>query len=126
MAKKKEENILDGDTEVNIELDDMENLSDESSVSEEKEDAEASSVQEEIADEVVEMSEDLPIKLSAILGRKNVVLKDLLKLKVGQSIELDRAPNEFVDITANGKLIARGELVEIEGKLGVRIIKMLK
>ena len=126
MAKKKEENILDGDTEVNIELDDMENLSDESSVSEEKEDAEASSVQEEIADEVVEMSEDLPIKLSAILGRKNVVLKDLLKLKVGQSIELDRAPNEFVDITANGKLIARGEFVEIEGKLGVRIIKMLK
>ena len=53
-------------------------------------------------------------------------LKDLLKLKVGHAIDLERAPNEFVDLTANGKVIARGELVEIDGKLGVRIIKMLK
>ena len=81
---------------------------------------------EELTDEVVAMSDDVPVKLVAVLGRKNMVLKDLLKLKVGQAINLERAPNEFVDLVANGKLIARGELVEIDGKLGVRVIKMIK
>lgn len=121
MAKKKEE-VLDGDTEINLNLDDLsgDDL-------EESGELKASVEEEEgIFDEAAAMSEDLPVKLAAVLGKKNVLLKDLLKMKIGQAIELDRAPNEFVDITANGKLIARGELVEIEGKLGVRIIKILK
>lgn len=80
----------------------------------------------DVTDTVADMTEDLPIHLVAVLGRKKMALGDLLKLKVGQSIHLDRAPNEFVDIEANGKLVARGELVEIDGKLGVRIIKLLK
>ncbi|MBI5300302.1 MAG: FliM/FliN family flagellar motor switch protein, partial [Deltaproteobacteria bacterium] len=80
----------------------------------------------DFVDEAVHMSEDMPVKLVAVLGKKNILLKDLLRLKVGQSIDLERAPNEFVDLMANGKLVARGELVEIDGKLGVRIIKMLK
>jgi len=80
----------------------------------------------DFVDEAVHMSEDMPVKLVAVLGKKNILLKDLLRLKVGHSIDLERAPNEFVDLMANGKLVARGELVEIDGKLGVRIIKMLK
>lgn len=131
MAKKKEtgsEEILDRDTEINIDLGDFENLAEESEVKTATKKVENLSDENdgEISDEAMTMSEDLPVKLMAVLGKKSVVLKDLLKMKVGQAIELDRAPNEFVDITANGKLIARGELVEIEGKLGVRIIKMLK
>lgn len=77
-------------------------------------------------DEAVSLSDDVPVKLAAVLGNKNLVLKDLLKLKVGQTIDLERPANEFVDLTANGKLVARGELVEIDGKMGVRIIKMVK
>lgn len=130
MEKKKEE-VIDGDTETNLNLGDLSDDDLEESVGEEKFTPEAESkspVEEEegIFGEVAEMSEDLPVKLVAVLGKKNMLLKDLLKMKIGQAIELDRVPNEFVDITANGKLIARGELVEIEGKLGVRIIKMLK
>lgn len=125
MAKKKEE-ILDGDTEINLNLDDFSDDDSEENVAAEGGSKTADKEEEEIFDEAAEISEDLPVKLVAVLGKKNVLLKDLLKMKIGQAIELDRAPNEFVDITANGKLIARGELVEIEGKLGVRIIKMLK
>ena len=87
---------------------------------------EGAAVEGDFGDEAVSMSEDVPVKLVAVLGGKKMVLKDLLKVKVGQAIDLDRAPNEFVDLFANGKLVARGELVEIDGKLGVRIIKMLK
>lgn len=81
---------------------------------------------EDLDEEVVSLSEDVPVKLSAVLGKKNMVLKDLLKFKVGQTIDLERPANEFVDLVANGKVVARGELVEIDGKLGVRIIKMIR
>lgn len=84
------------------------------------------SVEGEFIEEAVSLSADVPVKLVAVLGKKQIVLKDLLKMKVGQTIDLDRPPNEFVDLTANGKPIAKGELVEIDGKLGVRIIKMVR
>lgn len=83
-------------------------------------------IEEDFLGETVSLSEDVPVKLVCVLGRKDIVLKDLLNFKVGQTIDLERAPNEFVDLVANGKLVARGELVEIDGKLGVRIIKMVK
>lgn len=76
--------------------------------------------------EVAQISEDVPVKLTAVLGKKNIALKDLLQFKIGHTIDLERPPNEFVDLVANGKVVARGELVEIDGKLGVRIIKMLR
>lgn len=81
---------------------------------------------EDLDEAAVSLSEDVPVKLSAVLGKKNMVLKDLLKFKVGQTIDLERPANEFVDLVANGKVVARGELVEIDGKLGVRIIKIMR
>ena len=76
--------------------------------------------------ETLEISDDVPVRLFTILGNKDFVLKDLLSFKVGQVIDLKRPANEFVDLMVNGKVIAKGELVEIDGKLGVRIIKLLK
>ncbi len=116
MAKKKgqDEDV----TEVGLDLSDLEEKQ------EQKE--EKSDFSGDFSDEVVSMSEDVPVHLVAVLGKKKISLKDLLKLKVGHTLDLERAPNEFVDLVANGKVIARGELVEIDGKLGVRVIKMLK
>lgn len=105
MAKKKETG--EEATDINIELDE-------------------DSLKEIPGDEFLEFSEGVPVKLACVLGEKKLALKDLLKFKVGQTIDLDRAPNEFVDLMANGKVVAKGELVEIDGKLGVRIIKLLK
>ena len=76
--------------------------------------------------EPAELSQDVPVKLVAVLGKKSLSLKDLLQIKQGQVIDLERPPSEVVDLVANGRLVGRGELVEIDGKLGVRILKMLK
>jgi len=64
--------------------------------------------------------------LSAVLGKKRMTFDQLLRLKLGEVINLERPPNEIVDLVANGKVVARGELVEIDGQLGVKIIKILK
>jgi len=79
-----------------------------------------------IRDEVVEMSKDIPVQLVAVIGKTTISLKDLMNYQMGQVIDLGRPPSETVDIVASGKLFARGELVDIDGKLGVRIVKLVK
>jgi type III secretion system YscQ/HrcQ family protein len=71
------------------------------------------------------VSPDIPVHLVAVLGKRSVTVKDILKMKMGEVVELDRAPHDVVDLVANGKLVAQGELVEIDGKLGVRILKLI-
>lgn len=70
---------------------------------------------------VKRVSDNLPIQVVAVLGKKNITLKELLALKPGEVVELKKLPQDTVDLVANGKLIARGELVLIDGKLGVQI-----
>ncbi len=74
----------------------------------------------------VAMASDTPVNVVAVLGKKTVTVQELLELKKGQVVELNRYPNEAIDLVANGKLFAKGELVEIDGKLGVRIIKIFE
>jgi len=74
----------------------------------------------------VGLTADVPVQLVAVLGKKSLSIKEILSLKKGQVLELNRFPNEAVDLVANGKLMAKGELVEIDGKLGVRIIKIFE
>jgi type III secretion system YscQ/HrcQ family protein len=73
---------------------------------------------------VVNLTSDIPVQIVAVLGKKSVTVKDVVSLRMGQVIELNRLPNEAVDLVAGGKLIAKGELVEIDGRLGVRILKI--
>jgi len=49
----------------------------------------------------------------------------VVSLKVGQIVDLGRAPGDPVELSVNGKLVARGDLVEVEGSLGVRITALL-
>jgi len=72
------------------------------------------------------LTADVPIQLVAVMGKKMITIKEILSLSKGQVIELNRFPNEAIDLVANGKLMAKGELVEIDGKLGVRIIKIFE
>lgn len=81
---------------------------------------------EAIGAEAVGLTSDLPIQVVAVLGKKTISMRDLLNMRMGEVIDLGRAPSEVVDLVANGKLVAKGELIEIDGKLGVRIIKMVK
>lgn len=72
------------------------------------------------------MANDVPIQLVVVMGRKEMTLKDLMDLRSGQIVELESVPHEAVDLVVGGKVMAKGELVEIDGKLGVRVVKLLK
>lgn len=74
----------------------------------------------------VGLASDSPIQVIALMGRKTLTVGELVALKKGAVLELNRFPNEAIDLVANGKLLAKGELVEIDGKLGVRIIKIFE
>lgn len=61
------------------------------------------------------------VQVVAVVGKKTATLKELLELNEGSLIELNKLPNEMIDLVANGKLVAKGQLVLIEGRVGVQI-----
>lgn len=73
----------------------------------------------------IDLLRDVPLEVQAQLGRTKKLVKDILKLNVGSIIELEKEAGEPVDILVNNKLIARGDVVEIDGNYGVRIIEIL-
>ena len=64
---------------------------------------------------------DVPVTLTVELGRVNVTLTQLADLKPGDVIELNRHSRAAVELTSNGRLVARGELILIDTDLGVRV-----
>lgn len=73
----------------------------------------------------IDLLKDVPLIVTAELGRSKMLVKDILKLGVGSVIELDKVAGEPVDILVNGKIIARGEVVAIDENFGVRITEVL-
>jgi flagellar motor switch protein FliN/FliY len=69
---------------------------------------------------------DVPVKVSAVLGRSRMEVGDLLKLGPGAVLELDRKVGEAIDIYVNDRLVARGEVVLVEEKLGVTMTEIIK
>lgn len=68
----------------------------------------------------------IPITVSAVLGETKMPIKQLLKLGRGAVVELDRKVGEAIDIYVNNRLIARGEVVIVEDKLGVTMTEIVK
>jgi flagellar motor switch protein FliN/FliY len=69
---------------------------------------------------------DVPVKVSAVLGRARMEVNELLKLGPGAVLELDRKVGEAIDIYVNDRLVARGEVVLVDEKLGVTITEIIK
>jgi flagellar motor switch protein FliN/FliY len=69
---------------------------------------------------------DVPVQVSAVLGRTRMDIGDLLRLGPGAVLELDRKVGEAIDIYINNRLVARGEVVLVEDKLGVTMTEMIK
>lgn len=65
---------------------------------------------------------DVPLQIAVELARVPVTAEDVVSLRAGQVIELHRSPGEPVELSVNGKVVARGELVEVEGQIGVRVL----
>ncbi len=69
---------------------------------------------------------DIPVQVSAVLGKANMQVAQLLKLGRGAVVELDRKVGEAVDIYVNNRLVARGEVVVVEDRLGVTMTEIIK
>jgi len=69
---------------------------------------------------------DIPVQLSAVLGRSTMQVSQLLKLGRGAVVELDRKVGEAIDIYVNNRLVARGEVVVVEDRLGVTMTEIVK
>ena len=68
---------------------------------------------------------DIPVKVSAILGKTKMKVSQLMNLNKGAIIELDRKVGEAIDIYVNNNLVARGEVVVIDDNFGIRIGEIL-
>jgi flagellar motor switch protein FliN len=69
---------------------------------------------------------DVPVQVSAVLGRSKMDVGELLRLGPGTVLELDRKVGEAIDIYVNNRLVARGEVVLVEDKLGVTMTEIIK
>jgi flagellar motor switch protein FliN/FliY len=69
---------------------------------------------------------DVPVNISAVLGRANLSVAQLLQLGAGSVLELDRKVGEAIDIYVNNRLVARGEVVVIDERLGVTMTEIIK
>jgi flagellar motor switch protein FliN/FliY len=69
---------------------------------------------------------DIPVQVSAVLGKSTMQVSQLLKLGRGAVVELDRRVGEAIDIYVNNRLVARGEVVVVEDRLGVTMTEIIK
>lgn len=69
---------------------------------------------------------DIPVQISVVLGKTTMQVNQLLKLGRGAVIELDRKVGEPIDIYVNNRLVARGEVVVVEDRIGVTMTEIIK
>lgn len=69
---------------------------------------------------------NVPVEISAVLGRATMQVSQLLKLGRGAVVELDRRVGEPIDIYVNNRLVARGEVVVTEDRLGITMTEIMK
>jgi flagellar motor switch protein FliN/FliY len=69
---------------------------------------------------------DIPVQVTVVLGRTSMQVNQLLKLGRGAVIELDQKVGEPIDIFVNNRLVARGEVVVVEDRIGVTMTEIIK
>lgn len=69
---------------------------------------------------------EIPVRVSAVLGTATMQVNQLLKLGRGAVVELDRKVGEAIDIYVNNRLVARGEVVVVDDKLGITMTEIIK
>ena len=69
---------------------------------------------------------DVPVAISAVLGKSSMSVAQLLRLAQGSVLELDRKVGEAIDIYVNNRLVARGEVVVVDDRLGVTMTEIIK
>jgi flagellar motor switch protein FliN/FliY len=78
------------------------------------------------ADINLEAVYDIPVQISVVLGRTEMPISQLLKLGRGAVVELDRNVGEAIDIFVNNRLVAKGEVVIVDNKIGITLTEIIK
>ncbi|AIH03780.1 MULTISPECIES: flagellar motor switch protein FliN [Thermodesulfobacterium] len=86
---------------------------------------ELSPVQREDLHPDLEFILDIPLEISVEIGRTKMLIRDLLKLNQGSIIELEKFAGEPVEVYVNGKLMAKGEVVVVNDRFGVRVTEII-
>lgn len=68
---------------------------------------------------------DIPVRLSVEVGSVSLKLSEIMNLAEGAVIELDRQANELLDINVNGTCVAKGEVVTVDGRFGIKVIEVM-
>lgn len=74
----------------------------------------------------LEVVHDVPLHISAVLGRTTMKINQLLKLTRGSVVELDKKVGDAVEVHINGRLVAKGEIVLVDNKIGITITELVK
>jgi len=69
---------------------------------------------------------EIPVEVAAVLGVTSMPVSGLLKLSVGDTVELSRKVGEAIDIQVNDRIVARGEVVAVDEKLGISMTEIIK
>lgn len=67
---------------------------------------------------------DIPVRMSVEVGSTQLRLAEVMNLAEGSVVELDRQADELLDIMVNGTLVARGEVVTVNGRYGIRVVEI--
>jgi flagellar motor switch protein FliN/FliY len=100
-------------------------MSEESKVKEVQEDAAAPQEQSKVHAKDIDFLLDIPLEVTVELGNTRMLIRDLLQLGQGSVVELDKLAGEPLEVLVNGKLVARGEVVVINEKFGVRLTDII-
>lgn len=73
----------------------------------------------------IEALYDVPVEVSVVLGKTKMQLSNLLKLTRGAVVELERTIGEPIDLYVNNKMIAKGEIVVVDNKIGITLTEVL-
>ena len=68
----------------------------------------------------------VPMRVSAELGAREMLVSEVLKLGIGTVVELNRAAGTPIDLLVNNQLVARGDVVAVDDKFGVRITELIQ
>ncbi len=67
----------------------------------------------------------VPVQVSVRLGRRRLPIRELLRLGPGDVVDLERIVGDPVDLFVNDRMVARGELVVVDGRLGITIVELM-
>lgn len=74
----------------------------------------------------IQLLMDVPLRVAVELGRTRMLVRQVLELRPGSVVELDRMAGDSVDVLVNNRLMARGEVVVVDDKFGIRITELVQ